>query len=90
MRIFAMALFVWFYRILKSAPSGKNVWRSDMEVSLVSPFLLKENQEGALYFSVKKNRLAFRIVAVVLILFFVLIPLGAFFGSPSFNNGFYY
>lgn len=90
MRIFGIAFFVWLYHLLKSVPTGKNAWRTDSEISVVSPFLLKENQEGALYFSAKRNRLAFKVVAVVLILLFALIPLGAFFGSPSFSNGFYY
>ncbi|MEM7085093.1 MAG: hypothetical protein AAF489_02865 [Bacteroidota bacterium] len=89
-RLFIIVLCVWLYRILKSVPSVSNAWQSDSEISLVSPFLLKENEEGALYFSVKKNRLAFKLVAVVLILLFALVPLGAFLGSPSFTNGFYY
>lgn len=89
MRMFGIVFFVWLYHILKSVPSGKNAWRSDSEISLVSPFLLEENQEGALYFSVKKNRLAYKIIAVVLILLFVLVPLGTFFGLPSFSNGLY-
>lgn len=90
MRLFGIVLCVWLYRILKSVPSSENAWSSDLEISIVSPFLLVENQEGSLYFSVKKNRLAYKIVAVVLILFFALIPLGAFFGSSLFGNGFYY
>ena len=89
-RIFGIVFLVWIYRILKSVPSSEDAWRSDSGISLVSPFLLEENQEGSLYFSVKKNRLAYKMVAVVLILFFVLIPLGAFFGSPLFFNGLYY
>lgn len=89
-RIFGIVFLLWIYRIIKSVPTSKNAWQSDSDVSLVSPFLLTENEEGSLYFSVKKNRLAFKIVAVVLILIFALIPLGAFFGAPSFSNGFYY
>jgi hypothetical protein len=89
-RLFGIILCVWLYRIIKSVPSSENAWRSDSEISVVSPFLLTENQEGSLYFSVKKNRMGFKIVAVVLIIVFALIPLGAFFGPPLFGNGFYY
>jgi hypothetical protein len=87
-----LGIIIFFY-ILKyfgSGSSGKNTFEMENGNVVVTPFLIRKNNEGNLFFSTKKNRLLYKIIAIVLILFFLIIPMSKLLPDGSFINGFYY
>jgi hypothetical protein len=87
-----LGIIIFFY-ILKyfgSKSSGKNTFDLENSNVVVTPFLIRENNEGNLFFSNKKNRLLYKIIAIILILFFLIIPMSQLLSYGSIFNSFYY
>ncbi len=78
-------LFFYLIKYLTSKKSTFDTLNSQDDNRIVSPFLIKEQNAGLLYYSSKKKSKYLQTIAILLILIFILIPFMDIIDQNNFN-----
>lgn len=73
--VLLLVVSIWFIKVLRSIPKADNALDARNGIEAVSPFLIVENEEGSLGFEGAGRKRIYKVMALVLIIIFTLVPL---------------